>query len=163
MRPGTLRRILISNLVSYNSSASTAPILSGIPDNLIEDVKISNCYFGHAGLPTTCSAPGRNAKPYARLAHDPSSRDRRRLSRPHRFGPTPSNGFFIRHLKNLEMSHVEIAHPRSIRAPPSGWKTCIAPTSSPSPRRRKPISHFEMSPTSASSGRAPQRTPRSTR
>jgi hypothetical protein len=25
------------------------------------------------------------------------------------FGPTPSNGFFIRHLKNLEMSHVEIA------------------------------------------------------
>jgi hypothetical protein len=26
-----------------------------------------------------------------------------------RFGPTPSNGFFIRHLRNLEMSHVEIA------------------------------------------------------
>jgi hypothetical protein len=30
-----------------------------------------------------------------------------------RMGPTPSNGFFIRHLKNLEMSHVEVApsHP----------------------------------------------------
>jgi hypothetical protein len=25
------------------------------------------------------------------------------------FGPTPSNAFFIRHLKNLEMSHVEVA------------------------------------------------------
>jgi hypothetical protein len=24
------------------------------------------------------------------------------------FGPTPSQGFFLRHLKNLEMSHVEI-------------------------------------------------------
>jgi len=34
------------------------------------------------------------------------------------FGPTPSSGFFIRHLKNLEMSHVEIepanADPRPI-------------------------------------------------
>ncbi len=26
-----------------------------------------------------------------------------------RFGPTPSGSFFIRHLKNLEMSHVEVA------------------------------------------------------
>ena len=25
------------------------------------------------------------------------------------FGPTPCHGFFIRHLKNLELSHVEIA------------------------------------------------------
>ena len=25
------------------------------------------------------------------------------------FGPTPCQGFFIRHLKNLEMSHIEIA------------------------------------------------------
>jgi hypothetical protein len=25
------------------------------------------------------------------------------------FGPTPCHGFFIRHLRNLEMSHVEIA------------------------------------------------------
>ena len=26
-----------------------------------------------------------------------------------RFGPTPCNAFFMRHLKNLEMSHVEVA------------------------------------------------------
>ena len=52
MRPGTLRRVLISNLVSHNSGSSTSSILSGIPENLIEDVKLSNCYFGHRGLPT---------------------------------------------------------------------------------------------------------------
>ena len=25
------------------------------------------------------------------------------------FGPTPASGFFIRHVKNLEMAHVEVA------------------------------------------------------
>ena len=25
------------------------------------------------------------------------------------FGPTPSSGFFLRHIKNVEMSHVELA------------------------------------------------------
>jgi hypothetical protein len=25
------------------------------------------------------------------------------------FGPTPSSGFYLRHLKNIEMSHVELA------------------------------------------------------
>jgi len=29
---------------------------------------------------------------------------------PGRFGPTPSAGFFLRHMRNLEMSHVEIAN-----------------------------------------------------
>ena len=27
------------------------------------------------------------------------------------FGPTPALGFFLRHIRNLEMSHVEIANP----------------------------------------------------
>lgn len=114
LRLGTLRRILISDLVSYNSASSTASMLAGIPENLIEDVKIANCYFGHVGLPKEMkigwadhSAPmpdwhgikvPENEEAYPELL---------------RMGPTPSNGFFIRHLKNLEMSHVEIApsHP----------------------------------------------------
>ena len=29
---------------------------------------------------------------------------------PAAFGPTPSSGFFLRHMRNLEMSHVEIAN-----------------------------------------------------
>ena len=36
------------------------------------------------------------------------------------FGPTPSSGFFIRHLKNLEMSHVEIA-PVNADPRPAFW------------------------------------------
>jgi polygalacturonase len=121
MRPGTLRRVAISNLVSHNSLASTASILSGIPENLIEDVKLSNCYFGHKGLPTDAlTGWGDTSKPMP---------DWHNLQVPEiedaypellRFGPTPSNGFFIRHLKNLEMSHVEVA-PQNPDPRPAFW------------------------------------------
>jgi polygalacturonase len=108
MRPGCLRRVLISNVVSYNSAAVAAPILSGIPSNLIEDVKIANCYFANTGLPTTLG-DGANAKPFPdwHTIQTPENEDG--YPDPRRFGPTPSKGFFIRHLKNLEMSHIEIA------------------------------------------------------
>jgi polygalacturonase len=116
MRPGTLRRVLISNLVSHNSAASTASMFSGIPTNMVEDVKLSNCYFGHRGL---------------QPSKDPSkpSPDWRTITVPeieeaypdlNRFGPTPCNAFFIRHLKHLEMSHLEIA-PNNDDPRPAFW------------------------------------------
>jgi polygalacturonase len=121
MRPGTLRRVLISNLVSHNSASSTASLLAGIPSNLIEDVKLSNCYFGHRGLPTTVP-PARDVTagpmPDWHAIDVPEKED----SYPEllSFGPTPSHAFFIRHLKNLEMSHVEIA-PAAADPRPAFW------------------------------------------
>jgi polygalacturonase len=121
MRPGTLRRVLISNLVSHNSASSTASIFSGIPSNLIEDVKLSNCYFGHNGLPK------RMRVHWAETFEDMP--DWRTIVVPEieeaypellQFGPTPSHGFFIRHLRNLEMSHVEVA-PSAAEPRPAFW------------------------------------------
>ena len=110
MRPGTLRRVVISNLVSYNSASSTCSLFSGIPENLIEDVKLSNCFFGHNGLPKDMRIGwGETSKPmpdWHTIQVPELEPDYPELLR---FGPTPSNGFFVRHLKNLEMSHVEIA------------------------------------------------------
>ena len=121
VRAGTLRRVLISNLVSYNSASSTASIFSGIPSNLIEDVKLSNCYFGHGGLPKVMRANwGETTQPMP---------DWRTIQVPEKeeaypellqFGPTPSNGFFIRHLRNLEMSHVEV-RPTNPDPRPAFW------------------------------------------
>jgi hypothetical protein len=121
MRPGTLRRVLISNLVSHNSASSSASIISGIPSNLIEDVKLSNCYFGHNGLPTRMRVHwGDTFEPMP---------DWRGIAVPELeegypelllFGPTPAHGFFIRHLRNLEMSHVEIA-PSAAEPRPAFW------------------------------------------
>jgi polygalacturonase len=121
VRPGTLRRILISNLVSYNSAASTASIFSGIPENLIEDVKLSNCYFGHEGLPTRMRVRwGETTEPMP---------DWRAIQVPEletgypellQLGPTPCHGFFLRHMRNLEMSHIEIA-PANPDPRPAFW------------------------------------------
>ncbi|HTC76196.1 MAG TPA: glycoside hydrolase family 28 protein [Edaphobacter sp.] len=94
---GTLQRIVVNNLVSYNTAPHISSILSGIPDHAIRDVKISNVYIQHGGGGTADDAKivmPENADKYP----DPGM-----------FGPTtPSQGFFLRHVTNLEMSHVEI-------------------------------------------------------
>jgi polygalacturonase len=89
---GTLRRILVSNLDCYNTTSSS--ILSGIPGYAIEDVKFSNIYVQTTGGATSAGelpAEGENKYP-----------------EPNMFGETPAHGFFLRHIKGLEMSHVEV-------------------------------------------------------
>ena len=46
---GTLKRIMVSNIVSYDSTGSIGNIISGVPDYPITDVKISNFYMEHTG------------------------------------------------------------------------------------------------------------------
>jgi polygalacturonase len=93
---GTLKRVIISNIVSYNS-AQRGSILSGIPGYPIEDVKLSNIYIEQVGGGTAQDAK----------IDVPELVDG--YPDPNRFGQIPATGFFLRHMKNLEMSHVEIA------------------------------------------------------
>jgi polygalacturonase len=94
---GTLQRIVVDNLVSYNTASHISSILSGVPDHPIQDVKISNVYIQHAGGGSADDAKivmPENADKYP----DPGM-----------FGPTtPSQGFFLRHVDRIEMSHVEV-------------------------------------------------------
>jgi polygalacturonase len=94
---GTMRRILISNLTSYNCASRLCSILSGIPDYAIEDVKLDNIYQHSVGGASQDS-----------LAIRPPE-DESKYPDPWMFGPMPSQGFFLRHIRNLEMSHVEVA------------------------------------------------------
>jgi polygalacturonase len=121
MRPGAIRRISICNLISSNSAASTASFFSGIPSNLIEDIKVSDCFFNHEGLPTRMRVGfGESFAPMPdwQGIHVLEREDSYPELLP--FGPTPSHGFFIRHLRNLEMSHVEIA-PANADPRPAVW------------------------------------------
>ena len=94
---GTLRRVRISNLSSYNTPSHYSSILSGIPGYFIEDVKLSQIYIQHAGG-ATADSTRIQVPEYENKYPGPSM-----------FGPTPSSGFYLRHLKNIEMSHVELA------------------------------------------------------
>ncbi len=95
---GQLRRILIGNVVSSNA-APLGSVLSGIPGHCIQDVKISDIYIQHqGGIHDASIQPPEleNAYPEATM-----------------FGPMPSQGFFLRHMRNVDMSHIEVAslHP----------------------------------------------------
>ncbi len=95
-RVGVLRRVLINNCTSSNSRAQIASIVSGIPDYPIEDIKFSNILIQHQGGGTAVMA---TKEPDEAVNQYPD---------PERFGTTPAHGFFLRHMRGLEMSHVEI-------------------------------------------------------
>jgi len=95
---GAFKRVLISNLICHNAPGWQASIVSGIPGHPIEDLKLSDIYVEHAGGGTADQAS----------TQVPELIDG--YPDPGRFGLTPSAGFFLRHLRNLEMSHVEVAY-----------------------------------------------------
>jgi polygalacturonase len=93
---GTLRRVLIHNVNSFNTPSRYSSVLSGIPGYLIEDVKLSDIYVQHVG-----GAPADSTKIQV-------PENQAMYPEPGMFGPTPSQGFFLRHMKNLEVSHAEV-------------------------------------------------------
>jgi len=71
-------------------------VLSGIPGYAIEDVKLSNIYIETVG-----GATAEDAKVQPQEFEN-------KYPEPGMFGAMPASGFFLRHMRNVEMSHVEI-------------------------------------------------------
>lgn len=101
MLPGTLRRVVISNVVSSDAVAEYPSIIAGVHGAAVEDIKISNVYLHQlgGGAPEWAS----RHPPEIPTAYPEASM----------FGILPATGFFIRHAKNLEFSNVEIATAKS--------------------------------------------------
>jgi polygalacturonase len=92
---GTLRRVKISNINSYNSTGLYPAVIAGIPGALIEDVSLTDIYFHKAGGADKAiadSEPDEQVKGYP----DPT-----------RFHMLPAHGLFLRHIRNLEMTNIE--------------------------------------------------------
>jgi polygalacturonase len=95
-KTGALRRVIISNVVVYNADPKYSSIISGIPGYLIEDVQLSNIRV---------YAKGGGTKEQAAL--DPPEREAL-YPEPTMFGELPAYGFFIRHVKGLQMRDVDV-------------------------------------------------------
>ncbi|MGH9407692.1 MAG: rhamnogalacturonidase [Terriglobia bacterium] len=95
---GKLRRVIISNIVASNTSGRYASILSGVPGYAIEDVKLSDIFILSQGGGTKEQA-----------AIEPAEKETG-YPEPTMFGPMPCYGFYVRHVKNLEMSNVEVQY-----------------------------------------------------
>jgi polygalacturonase len=93
---GTLRRILIDTVTSYDA-APLPSIIAGVAGHPVEDIKVANVFLHQRGGGSAALA-GREP---------PVEEDG--YPEPTMFGDLPATGFFIRHARNVEMSNIEIA------------------------------------------------------
>jgi polygalacturonase len=93
---GELRRVLISDVVVSNCASRQATIVTGIPGHYIEDIRFNNILVLHQGGGTKDDAAVQPPE-LENVYPDPN-----------RFGTLPAHGFYIRHVKRIEIKDVEV-------------------------------------------------------
>ena len=93
---GTCKRISISNVVCHNSASRVASIVAGVPGHFVEDIRFSDILLEYQGGQP---APAANTEPAEQSDGYPD---------PDRFFPMPASGFYLRHVRDIEMHDVEI-------------------------------------------------------
>lgn len=93
---GTMRRILIQNIVSSNATLLPS-VIAGLAGHPIEDVRISDVFLHQLG--GAPAAMARVQPPEEELGYPEATM----------FGDLPATGLFVRHARNLELSNIEIA------------------------------------------------------
>jgi hypothetical protein len=94
--PSILRNVIISNITSDQLSRRTSSI-TGIPGNYVENIKLSNIIIN-------IYSDGTEEDAKAGVAEKENS-----YPSPHSFGPAlPAYGFYIRHVKNITLSGIQL-------------------------------------------------------
>ena len=93
---GTIRRLLISNVICSAAPSPICSIIAGIPGHPVENVRLSNIVIEHKGGGTRDQA--KIAVPEKEAAYPD----------PNMFGPMPAHGFFVRHLRGIEMEGIKV-------------------------------------------------------
>ena len=96
-KTGTLQRVVISNVVCSNAASRFGCIISGVPGHEIQDIRLHDIYIQHRGGGTqeqAASMPAENEQKYPE---------------PNMFGEMPSQGFYLRHVRNVSLRDIEIA------------------------------------------------------
>lgn len=102
---GELRRVNITNFVVYDADSRFGSIISGIPGHDIEDIRLSNIRIYYKGGGTKEQA----------AATPPE--DEQAYPEPRMFGEMPDYGFFIRHVKGIQLSNVEVSYLKTDQRP----------------------------------------------
>jgi polygalacturonase len=95
---GELRRINIENVLVYNADSRFSSIISGLPGNDIEDIRLSNISIWYKPMDAADQSKIQQVVP----EHEKT------YPEPQKFGIIPSYGFFIRHAKNIELNNVNV-------------------------------------------------------
>lgn len=95
-KTGTLQRVIISNIVCSNAASHLGCIITGVPGHEIQDLQLHHIYIQHRGGGTkeqSAVSPPENEQKYPE---------------PNMFGNMPSQGFYMRHVKNVSLSDIEV-------------------------------------------------------
>jgi len=103
---GAIRHVNISDIVAQNRAAPNACVISGIPGHEIEDVHISNVRIIWPG-----GAP-------AGIEQIVPPELEYQYPEPGMFGVLPAYGFFIRHVKGITLSNIDMSCTNKDMRPP---------------------------------------------
>lgn len=103
---GAIRRVNISNVTVSQANAPFASIVAGLPEAPVEDVRISNLSVVHGGGGAAADV-GREVPEHPDHYPEPSM-----------FGVTPSYGLYARHVRNLEVHHIDLRTEKPDGRPP---------------------------------------------
>jgi polygalacturonase len=101
-----IRRINISNISASDVDSRYPCLISGMPDHPIEDVQISNIRIQYKG--------GGTAEEAARQVPE---REAQNYPEPSRLGVLPASAFYIRHVKNVELHHIDVTFAKADARP----------------------------------------------
>jgi polygalacturonase len=96
---GALRRVSISNIIAYNADAHFATLISGIPGHSIEDIKLNNIRIYYRPIDS----------PLVKIQTVVPEHEKD-YPEPQKMGVMPAYGFFIRHVKNIELNNIDITY-----------------------------------------------------
>ena len=94
---GVARRIHIHNVVASNVTSHQGVLISGIAEHPIEDLRLSDIRIAYQGGGTAADAE-RAVPDLEDVYPEPS-----------RFGRLPAYGFYARHVRGLDVHHVEVS------------------------------------------------------
>jgi len=94
---GACRRIILSHIMIYNADYRHGVIISGLPGHPIEDLHMSDIRIYYQGGGT------------ADMASRAVPEFEKDYPEPYRFGVMPSYGFFVRHVRGLEMRDIGVS------------------------------------------------------
>lgn len=104
---GSLRRVIISNVVAYNADAHFASIISGIPGHVVDEVQFHNISIWYRPIDSAQSK-----------IQQVVPEDEKGYPEPEKLGVLPAYGFFVRHAQNILFDNVSVQYLGAETRPP---------------------------------------------
>src|SRR3954454_20868688 len=126
--PGSIRRVIISNVIAFDADPRYASIVSGVPGNDVEDITLDNIrlqYRGGLTLQHAADQPSELVNTFffrgsggvpKRQPYEVPEREKE-SPEPSMFGLLPAYGLYIRHAKGVNVHNLAVVYTKEDSRP----------------------------------------------